>query len=196
MATTENLTQRDKDCLIAYFSVAKTQRAKGIDWKAVSKKSSFTTGKYARDTFNAIKKKFAGGIFDLTSKHLELLKAIAVNSTTSSVDWAQVAKTGNFTTAKYARDSWAGVKNKLTSAPADISDEASRKEERAAKNVAQANVEGKKTTLRKRKANLVEVEAPSKRTKAHQAQEAYQATFDGLIAEHNVDTEIEDSIFN
>ena len=49
----------------------------------------------------------------LGSKHQDLLKAYFEVSKTSTPDWSNIATKAGFQTPKYARDSFAIVKNKL-----------------------------------------------------------------------------------
>ncbi|KAM0717197.1 hypothetical protein Q7P37_007049 [Cladosporium fusiforme] len=113
------LSAKHQDLLKAYLEVSKSEKP---DWASIADKSDYPTPKYARDTWAIVKNKLLatpnGSAIDLQERQIGLLKAV-VEIMKSSVNWEEVARTAEFKTPKYARDTWAIVRNKLAAAGGD-----------------------------------------------------------------------------
>jgi hypothetical protein len=157
------LGSKHQDLLKAYFEVSKTSTP---DWASIATKADFQTPKYARDSFTIVKNKLlataTSDSINLSERHIALLKAtlevmkaevcpktcnliLSIQvADPAQTDWEKVASAANFTTSKYARDSWAILKTKLCGGKAKSDTASPRKTPTKAKAV-------KATQSRKRK---------------------------------------------
>jgi hypothetical protein len=130
------LGSKHQDLLKAYLEVSKSEKP---DWASIALKADFATAKYARDQFTIVKNKLLaapnGEPISLSDPHSTLLQVVvgvlkadvcvvsafravalvpsAANDESSQTDWEKVRQLANIKTAKYARDQWTIVKNKL-----------------------------------------------------------------------------------